>query len=138
MIKVYSVKPGSNEVRVSDGRVLVSEAPITWGEKLKSIEMANLCKIILTDVLGDATLAARYAHRFKWRTVMDWPKDQPRAITEDEVKAVVKGIQDVEQEQKPFIDKMQREKPTFVTDAAGPNQVYDSNPELQPNKPKES
>jgi hypothetical protein len=137
-MKVYSVKPGENSVRVSDGRTIISDTPITWGEKLKSIEMATLCKIILADVLGDVVLAERYAHRFKWRTVMQWDKDTPHGITETEVMTVVNDIRAVENENKPLIDRMQREKPQFVTDRAGPGQVFTSNPELTPNKPKEA
>lgn len=137
MINVYSVKPGSNEIRVSDGRTIVSDSPITWGEKLKSIEMAQLCRLILNDVLEDATEADRLAHRFKWRTVMTWDKDKPHAITEDEVRAVVKAIREVEVENAPHVAKVSRERPTFVSDAPLAGQVYDSNPDITPNKPKE-
>lgn len=138
MTKVYSVKPGSNEIRVSDDRVLDPGGPIAWGEKLKSIEMARLCRVIIKDVIGDERQAELLAHRFKWRTVITWNKDAPMAITEDEVNAVVKAIREVEAEQRPFVERAQREQPNYVSDRAGAGQEFTSNPELTPNKPKET
>jgi len=139
MTKVYTVKPGSQEVRVSDGRVIMSREPIAWGEKLKSVETANLARIILVDVLGEelSMRAIALTQRFKWRTVMNWNKDMPHGITEDEVRGVISEIEKTENENRPFVQKMQREMPQYVTDRPAPGQEYKSNPDIVPNKPKE-
>ena len=136
MTKVYSVKPGSQEIRVSDGRTIAG-GEIKWG-KLCGLEGAALARMILADATGDQGLATRIAQRFKWRTIESWTKDQPHAITEDEIAETVKDILAVEKENAPMIAKMQRERPNIVTDRPAPGQAYTSNPELQPNKPKEA
>lgn len=130
-MKVYSVKPGSLFIRVSDGRQLLGDdGDIAWGDS--GTGAFYLSRAILADVLGDRERATRLAQRFKWRTVKEWPKDSPRAITEDEVRSVVAQIEAVEKENAPMIARQQREKPQFLTDSAGPGQAWDNNPDIKP------
>lgn len=122
-MKVYSVKPGTNSIRVSDGRALPFSgdgAPLA----------------IVTDVIGDKMLAAKYL-RFRWRwPIFDSWKEitVDKAVTENEIKAVIAEIDRSNAENAPLIARQQREKPLFVSDAAGPGQAWDSNPDRQPNK----
>lgn len=129
-MKIYSVKPNSLFIRVSDGRTLVGDGgDIAWGDS--SVGAFYLMKAILKDVLGDATRATNLAQRAKWRTVVNWPADTPHAITENEVHAVVDDIERVAKENAPMVERAMREKPMFVSDRAAPGQVWDSNPELK-------
>jgi len=129
---VYSVQPGSKTIRVSDGRTLVGEGDISWGQD-NTLGGFYLCQAILLDIYHDAPMARRYAQRMKWRSIRNWKADQPGAITDQEVRNIVDAIRAVEDETRPMVERMAREKPQFVTDRPGPGQQYDSNPELKPN-----
>ena len=112
-MKVYSVKPNSLFIRVSDGRTLVGDGgDIAWGDS--SVGAFYLARAILRDVLGDANRAAMLAQRVKWRTFKHWPKESPHAITEDEIRAVVDDIEATAREHAPMIAKQQREQPDYI------------------------
>ena len=133
-MKVYTVKPGDPDIRCSDGRMIAADGIIAWG--VSDTRAAFLSLALLLDVLGDRQQATVLCQRFKWRTVAKWNKDAPKGITEDEIRAIVKDIRGVEQDKTiaAGIAKGQREKPLMVSDRPGPGQVWDSNPEITPNK----
>jgi hypothetical protein len=134
-MKVYSVKPSSTTIRVSDGRELHGDGEISWGDS--GAGSTYLCRAILTDIYGDKNFGEQFATRLKYRTVINWSKDEPHAITEEEVRKHVDDMQRIAAELAPMIERIKREKPQFVSDQAGPGQKYDSNPILKPNLSKE-
>lgn len=136
-MKIYSVKPDDPAIRCSDGRTIKVARGIAWG-KMCGLPGAYLAGAIISDVTGDEALATRYMQRFKWRTVEGWQKDMPHALTEDEVKAVIADIQKVEAENRPMIEKMQRERPQYVSDRADGAQEWGNNPDIKPNVKGES
>ena len=106
-MKVYSIKPNSYFVRVSDGRVL-------------EFVDRTAPEVVVADVLGDEALAKKYL-RFKWRWPMftGWadPRTSDKAITENEVKEVIAAIDRASAENAAVAARADRERPDFVNDA---------------------
>lgn len=141
-MKTYTVKPGLGYVEVKVGkrppRKLMVPPPFEWGTS--TVAAVRLAKAILEDVFGDEQRALRLMQRFKWRTVATWPKDKPYSITDEEVRAIVADMDETQQDYRGELRKVGALKPMMVTDRAGPNQVWDSNPDIvanPPPKPKE-
>ena len=136
-MKVYSVKPGSEDIRCSDGRIILADGPIAWGDG--RMPTAFRTRAILMDVLGDRVPAIKWHQFLKRDVIMGWSKDAPHAITEDEIRQFVTEKRKRLDESRPLIERMARERPEYVTDRPGPDQGYRGGiaPTLQPNKPKE-
>jgi hypothetical protein len=148
-MRVYSVHPGEAGIKVSDGRTLAVDGGAEWGTR--TIQCAHTYRVIILDVLGAGREieASRLMQRFKWRAndgrgVMKWVHDQPAAITEAEVKAVVDSIKETEESSRPMVQKMAREQPNAtdsygnpLTDRLTRDQEWKTNPDVRPNIPTE-
>ena len=106
-MKVYSIKPNSYFVRVSDGRVL-------------EFVDRTAPEVVVADVLGDEGLAKKYL-RFKWRWPMltGWadPQTATRPSPRTKSKEVIAAIDRASAENAAVAARADRERPDFVNDA---------------------
>lgn len=100
MNRVYTIKPGSDLIKVSDGRTL-------------QFKDHTAPTVVLTDILGDEELAKKYL-RFRWR----WPMFDgwavitvPHGVTETLIRQVIDEIEKTRAETRGVIAKMSSEKP---------------------------
>jgi hypothetical protein len=114
----------------------MGDGAISWGDG--GAGSTYLCRAILEDIYHNREIATNFAQRLKHRTVIAWPKDQPHAITADEVIAHIDDMKRTAAEFAPIIERVSREKPMFVTDRPAPGQEYSANPTIKPNVAKET
>jgi hypothetical protein len=131
-MKVYSVKPDCNYVLVSDGRHLMHDEGIAWGDGGPGA--IRLSRLLLADVYGTNAPQLRQTQVFKWRVITGWTRDSVHAITEEEIRGIVSDIERVAQESAPMVARQAREQPMYVTDRPAPGQEWSSNPDIKVNK----
>ena len=135
-MKIYRALIGGGvDVHDEGSNDYALQGSFAWGDQ--SGQAASLARALLNDLVGEGMRATRLYRRFMHRSVSLWPKGELWVANENELMEIVRAIESVEKEMAGTRAQMTRERPQLLIDAPAPGMVWDNNPDLAPNKPKE-